>query len=503
MAPVLIVGAGPAGLALACGLLSSGVDVRLVDAAYGPATTSRALGLQPRGVEVLDRLGALGDLPDRAVHMAGTVIRDVRGRAMLRLVVPEGALLGGRSALTISQAEIEAQLRARIAELGGTIEWCRELIGLTQDPVGVRAGFADGRTEHAEWVVGCDGASSRVRKAAGISLAGHTAVERFLLADARVELPVKRGFATMWAGPEGSLAAVPLPGPDWWRLMAPNPPGQPDELSREAVIEQLSCIARDQVGVRDLDIREVAWTSTFRIHRRLASAYRKDRILLAGDAAHIHGPVGGQGMNTGIGDAENLAWKLALVVDGHATPALLDSYEAERRPIAQAVVSSVGGIDTVLLSKNPLLAFVRDHVLLPLVNRPAMQRWIWHKASQLGISYRTGPLAARPARRLDGRRPGDRVPDLPCQLPDMTPTRLHAELRGHFAVLAGATAHAEKITELVRQRLGDRVTTLLVPDWPTNRGLLVRPDAHLAWHGPDLGTLIHWLDGTLQHGTAR
>lgn len=310
----------------------------------------------------------------------------------------------------------------------------------------------------------------------------------------------------MWAGTGGSLAALPLPGEHRWRLMAPAPSSETDDIPAERVLELLTGSLRDRVESDIPRIRDVSWTSTFRVHRRLASSYRCGRVLLAGDAAHVHSPTGGQGMNTGIGDAENLAFKLALVVDGHAEPALLESYEAERRPIAQAVVKSVGSADKLLTSRNPLIAFAREHLLYPAVNRPVIQRQIWRKASQLQISYRRGPLASNAARR-DGRHPGDRVPDLPCQrADDGATTRLHAELGGTWALLTGDEKLAGGITAVARRYLGaERLTVLLVPGGSVSRCVLVRPDAHLAWQGPfaDAAGVARWLSSALHRGTTR
>jgi 2-polyprenyl-6-methoxyphenol hydroxylase-like FAD-dependent oxidoreductase len=495
---VLIVGAGPTGLALACGLLSAGVETRIVDAADGPATTSRALGLQPRGVETLDRLGALSDLPERAVHIAGTIIR-VNGVERLRLAVPAGTALNGRTALVISQVEIEARLRARVAELGGTIEWGRGLLGVEQDERGVTSRLADGDNIQASWLVGCDGARSLVRKSAGIRLVGGTVEERFLLADVAVRLPVDRDFASMWMDNDGALATIPLPGDDRWRLMAPVPPDSRDDLLPEAIVRLLTALLARRVGGETGQIEDVVWTSTFHIHRRLAETYRAGRVFLAGDAAHINSPVGGQGMNTGIGDAENLAFKLVLVAHGRVDARLLDSYEAERRPVAKAVVSTVGGIDRLLLSKHPIVAFARDRVILPMVNRPAIQRRVWQKASQLGVTYRKGPLAQARNHRRGGLRSGDRVPDLPCRRPDGTPTRLHAELRGRWALLTSGGGAAKACADLTRERLGADLLTELTPVVRCGGHLvLVRPDGHLGWQGPpDPIQLGQWLDAAL------
>jgi 4,5-epoxidase len=331
-----------------------------------------------------------------------------------------------------------------------------------------------------------------------LRLLGETAEERFLLADAQVSLPVPRDFGSMWAASDGTLAAIPLPGGDRWRLMAPNPPGQPDDPEPDRVVALLTDLARRRIG-RSVSVEEVAWSSAFRIHRRLVDRYRLGRVLVAGDAAHIHSPVGGQGMNTGLGDAENLAWKLALVESGLAGDPLVDSYEAERRPVAAAVVNAVGGVDRLLLNKNPVVGFLRDRLLLPIIGLEPVQRRIWRKASQLGISYRGGPLAQRPNPRRGGLRSGDRVADMSARRADGTSTRLHAELRGRWALLAADPAASQAVAELVHARLGGQhVVELASSSVAPARVLLVRPDGHLGWQGGSEPEFVSaWLDALL------
>lgn len=239
----------------------------------------------------------------------------------------------------------------------------------------------------------------------------------------------------------------------------------------------------------------------FRIQRRLADTYRSRNALLAGDAAHIHSPIGGQGMLTGIGDAENLAWKLALVVRGCATDALLATYEAERRPLAADVIRGTSANTRFQTGSGPVVRLLRERVATPLLDRPVVQRWATAVASQLWVSYRTGPLAGVGARF--GRRPrqGDRVPDLSCRRADGTATRLHAELGGRWA-LVGASVPAA-VVDGVEERLG-RVAVLTGPGPRVGEVWLVRPDAHLAWRGP-VGApgLRRWLCGALERGTVR
>ena len=506
----LVAGAGPTGLTLACDLRASGISVRVVDAAAGPATTSRALGLQPRGVEVLERAGALGDLERRANPVRQVVV-DLGGRTTARLRLGETTKLVTRPGLLVSQADVEAGLRRRLAELGGSVEWGCGVGDAHQDGEQVTVQLSGGSLVRCDWLVGCDGAHSRIRKLAGIGFPGVQIVERFLLADVHADLPVARDTASVWLQGDRMLAAFPLPGVDLWRLMAPAPDGTADELSGPAVLEQLVGELHERTGWPTSRVRSAEWTSTFRIHRRLAERFREGRILLAGDAAHIHSPVGGQGMNTGLGDAENLAWKLALVASDRATPALLDSYEAERRPIAAEVLESTSAMTRMVMGESRLARTVRDRVFVPLLSRRVVQRLIWEQASQLKVTYRSGPLARTAPWTVRSRPlPGDRVPDLACCRADGSATRLHAELGSRWVLLvpppsAGPAAAAiGPCVDLAHQRLGADLLTVLTPTEVHGRHLLlVRPDAHLGWQGdPSPAALDRWLTGVLGRGVA-
>ncbi|WP_405682771.1 FAD-dependent monooxygenase [Streptomyces sp. NBC_01238] len=501
---VVVAGAGPTGLALACGLRAGGVPVRVVDKAEGPSATSRALGLQPRGSEVLDRLGALVDLPQRSVHI-GQVITHVNGEPMARLKVGQRTKLVTRPGLVISQAEVEARLRRRLSDLGVEVEWGREVLAADQNSQGVTVRFADGQVR-ADWLVGCDGAHSRVRKAAGIGFPGVAVIERFLLADVRADLPLPRDAVSVWLRGDQMVGAFPLPGTDVWRLMAPAPAGTAEDLEPDGLLAALAGVLQDHARLPAAVVREALWTSTFRIHRRLASSYRRGRILLGGDAAHIHSPFGGQGMNTGLGDAENLAWKLALVATGRAGTALLDTYQAERRPIAQEVLKSTSAMTRMIVGETPLARAVRDRIFVPLMNRPLVQRLIWEKSSQLKVTYLNGPLAPRSLPNWSTRGPhaGDRVPDLECVRDDGSPTRLHAELRSHWALLLPTTSE-HPCAVIARRHLGETGTvTVLTPADPRSQQImLVRPDAHLAWRGTSPAALSQWLTRTLGHDHTR
>ncbi|MEV0703423.1 FAD-dependent monooxygenase [Saccharopolyspora sp. NPDC050389] len=483
----LVVGAGPAGLALACGLRQHGVAVRVIDQAAGPASTSRANILHARGVEVLNRLRALGDLPDRALHaIRMTFYLEEKPLAAVSFGRIEGNQL---SALLVPQAEVEAVLRQRLTELGGTVEWGRELTGLAQRPDGVTATLRDGSLS-ADYVVGCDGAHSAVRKLSGIGFPGVPLVDQWLLADVRADWDLDRTGSSGWFHRDGLFFAMPMRSgaEGTWRLMADVRPS--DATTSDDVLDRLQELLPERTGRTDVKIRDVAWTSTFRIHRRLADRYRDGRVLLVGDAAHIHSPFGGQGMNTGIGDAENLAWKLALVAERRACPALLDTYQAERRPLAEDVLRNTTANTKLMLADGAIARFARDRLIAPLANLAVVQRRATWLASQLWVSYRKGPLGSRRGPRP---RPGDRVPDLVCR-GDRGPTRLHSELGGKWALLAPAGTSSEALAPL-----GEHVVHL-APERPQRDIWLVRPDAHLAWRGTELRSLAQWLDNALGNG---
>ncbi|MGH3086019.1 MAG: FAD-dependent monooxygenase [Rubrobacteraceae bacterium] len=504
-ADVLVVGADPTGLALACALLMHGVSVRVVDKAPHPATTSRANILHARGVEVLDRLGALGDLPERSVS-ALRVRFHVNGRLLATLRFGDTGRGGGRPALVVGQAEIEAGLRHRLAELGGGIEWDTELSDATQKDDGVTAMLGDGRTVRAGWLIGCDGAHSRVRKLAGIGFPGAPVAERFILADVHADWEADRFATAGWYHRDGLLFAMPMrdaEGDDLWRLMA-DVPLEGERFGEGEILDTFHRHFPERAGVTDLHIRDAVWTSNFRIHRRLADEYRRGRMLLAGDAAHIHSPTGGQGMLTGIGDAENLAWKLALVIGGRADETLLDTYQAERRPLAADVLSGTTASVQLQTGNGPFVRFLRDRVVVPLLDKPWVQRKLTFGASQLGVSYRRGPLAPRAIPFGRRPRPGDRVEDVECLRLDGMRTRLHAELGGRWVLMA-EDGSADDCVATAGKKLGDSLVELAPLDGDSGEVMLVRPDAHLAWRGrpDDSEGLGRWLEGALRHGRAR
>lgn len=494
---VLVVGAGPAGLALACGLRQHGVQARVVDRAGAPATTSRANFLHARGSEVLDRLGALGDLPARSVP-AMKITTYLGDKPIMRIRFGDPGSHTAAPPMVISQAEVEAALRARLSDLGGEIEWASPLVDIRQDGDGVVATLGTGEEVHAGWLVGCDGAGSTTRRLAGIDFPGVKLTERFLLADVRLDWDLDRSGTTGWINPDGMLGVMPMPG-GLWRIIAYDPGQSSEKPSEEEILARLTTILPERSG-RDVRISAPAWLSMFSVHRRLADTYRRGRVFIAGDACHTHAPFGGQGMLTGLGDVENLAWKLALVVAGSADGALLDTYEAERRPLATEVLRNTTAVTKVNVASGPIGRFIRDQLVIRIFNFDVVQRWVTYKTSQLWVNYRRGPLAER-SRRAGKPRPGERVPDSSCELSDGCRTRLYSELRGRWALMLSSTDTALAAT--ARAHLADRLVVLHRTERRRADALLIRPDGHLAWRGRDARRLERWLRAGLRTGNVR
>jgi 4,5-epoxidase len=483
MVDVVVAGAGPTGLAAACGLIASGCTVRIVDSAPAPATTSRANGLQARGVEILDRLGATGDLRSSGLPVR-TVAAYVNRRLVGTLRVGEPTRLVRQPGVLTSQALVEGALRDRLGELGGKVEWATAVEGIGPDDSGVDVRTSAGETIRAGWLVGCDGAHSTVRKLTGVGFPGVPLVESFLLADVRADLPLPHETVHVWLHEDRMIGAFPLPD-GVWRLMGPGSGDAPDAALAAAFTELSGLPIR---------LTDTVWSSTFRIQRRLADTYRTGRVLLAGDAAHIHSPLGGQGMNTGLGDADNLAWKLGLVVAGRAGIGLLDTYQAERRPIAETVLSATTAQARLVIGDGPVTRLVRDRLFAPLLDLPLTRRIITDATSQLRISYRRGPLANGSWRRR-GQRPGDRVADLPCRTRDGALTTLRQLLDYRWVLVVPADPAGQRCAAQVADRLGD---IMVVTPERGRLAMLVRPDGHIGWRGrPE--RIGRWLDG-LAHG---
>jgi 2-polyprenyl-6-methoxyphenol hydroxylase-like FAD-dependent oxidoreductase len=326
---VLVIGAGPTGLALATSLVAHGVATTVVDRAPAGANTSRAAVVNARTLEVLEDLDVARRLVKEGVQAPVFTIRD-RGRTLIPIDF-SGLPTAYPYSLMVPQSTTERLLLERLEELGGSVVRPRTVTAIAQDPDGVTATLDDGQVVRARYAVGADGIRSIVRQQAGIDFEGDVYEESFMLADVRLagDAPVDE-VVLVWAT-AGLTVVAPLPD-DTYRIVAPVADA-PEEPSAEFVQRILDA----RVGADRLVVTDVTWGSRFRVHHRVADTFRAGRLLLAGDAAHVHSPAGGQGMNLGIQDAMALGDTLAAVLRG-APESVLDDYSAARRPIAKEVV---------------------------------------------------------------------------------------------------------------------------------------------------------------------
>ena len=424
-ADVLIVGAGPTGLALARELHSLGIAAMIVDRAPDAVHESRALAIQARTLEVLDRNSLADDLVT-AGNPAGTLMLHSRAGRIHTVPLFDEAIGDTRFPflLFLSQAGTERVLVDRLASAGVGIRRGLTLTGLSQDDDGVTCTLESPgvppRTVRTRYVVGCDGAHSATRHLAGIGFTGRAFPQRFLLADLEAD-GLEPGRVHVYLAGAGPLFLFPLGSPAGWRLLVMLPRG-----SRTGPVSlSLAQAAVTRYTGADIVVHDPVWLTEFSISSRLADSFRRGRVFLAGDAAHIHSPAGAQGMNTGIQDAVNLGWKLALVCRGAAGAELLASYERERLPVARSVLAMTDRAFRVATSRHPVLRGLRAGPVTPvaalLLRSPLLRRAGFRLVSELGIRYPHGPRRAErgaPAgeptegapRLTRGPRPGERFP---------------------------------------------------------------------------------------------
>lgn len=412
MRGVLIVGAGPTGLALALWLSRLGVSVRIIDKTAEPGTTSRALGVQARTLEFYQQLGIADLLVEGGVPIAAINLW-VKGARATR--VPLGRIGEGRTpfpfALVFPQDAHERLLIEQLERLGVHVERRTELVAFEQDADRVRARIKrpDGAEEAVEtsYLAGCDGASSKVRDVLDIGFPGGTYEGLFYVADVEATGTAVEDELHGDLEEADFLLVFPLKPRGTLRLVG-TVRGHAAGANGTLAFEDVRGHAIEHLG---FSITKVNWFSTYRVHHRVANAFRSGRAFLLGDAAHVHSPVGGQGMNTGIGDAVNLAWKLAAVLGGHAPATLLDTYEPERIEFARRLVATTDRLFTIVASQGKIAALVRTRIaprVLPLLFRmSAMRDFLFRTVSQVGVNYRGSKLSEGGTEHLES---GDRLP---------------------------------------------------------------------------------------------
>jgi 2-polyprenyl-6-methoxyphenol hydroxylase-like FAD-dependent oxidoreductase len=499
----LVVGAGPVGLTMAAELARHGVRCRIIDKAPQRTDKSKALVLWPRTLELLGNAGALEPFLQagrKVVH--ARLFSNGRPLAALRF---DGVPSPHAFALMIPQSDTEKLLDDHLQSRGIHTERGVELSGfrMTSDGVMAQLRHSTGAQEtlQAAWLLGCDGAHSTVRHILGKDFAGVAEPNDWLLADVRLQGGIAPDEVRLELHSDGVLALFPI-GVDRFRIIADAGAAQGERPPDPSLADVQRVL--DQRGPGGIVAHDPLWLAGFRINERKVADYRSGRVFLAGDAAHIHSPAGGQGMNTGMQDAVNLSWKLALVHAGRARERLLDSYTTERSAVGEMVLRNAGAVTRLGTLRHPLAQRVRN-TLVPLVTSlHAVRTALANTLTEMAINYRRGPLSRddRPALEyaralFGGTVAGDRAPDTPLSdAPGETATPLFAQLRaGRHSLLlscggdAALRATLQSVAAEVAAPFGHSVDSFVVDRLAAAYGarspaaVLVRPDGYIGYYG--------------------
>lgn len=414
---VVVIGAGPSGLSLATQLIRYGVDFVIVEKNEGVTPFSKAIGVQARTLEIYEQI----DLAQRAVEqgaIAGKARMVVGGE--VRAEIDLSNIGQGLSAypymLLLEQSKNEQLLYEYLRNRGKDVLWKTEFKSLSQTDHGVAAQIVNAagssQTIEAKYLVGCDGAKSLVRHALGLEFQGSTVERMFFVADVQVDWKFSHDALHVCLSPDSLLAFFPLKGNDRYRIVG----SFPEEFAKEegeVLYEEIERRIQEEAKL-DLDIHDVDWFSTYKVHTRHVNKFSEGRCFLAGDSAHIHTPAGGQGMNTGIQDGYNLAWKLALILEGKASEQLLDTYNEERLENAKNLTRTTDRVFQFMASPEWFLAFLRINVLPPIANflvgLDSVRNFVFPLISQIGINYRHGTLSQHAGDENFTIKAGDRMP---------------------------------------------------------------------------------------------
>jgi 2-polyprenyl-6-methoxyphenol hydroxylase-like FAD-dependent oxidoreductase len=405
---VLIAGAGPVGLTLANELSRHGVSVRIVDKAAARTDKSKALVLWSRSLELFDDAGYVDAFLSAGFPAHGAQIST--GKEVVAEVTLDSVDSRYPFALMIPQSETERILEEQLASRGIKVERSVELAAFADKGASVDATLkkADGATEKlaADWLVGCDGAHSTVRHGLNFTFDGTTLESDWYLGDGHIDALEPNDRLHIFWHRDGILAFFPITG-NRWRVVGDLGPVADRGPHADPSLDEINKLIAHR-GSPSLVMTDPIWLSSFRINERKVRDYRNGRVFLAGDAAHIHSPAGGQGMNTGMQDAFNLAWKLALVINGSAKPLLLDSYSPERTAVGDRVLRNAGRLTEVATLRNPMLQNIRNTVARFATGLPFVQHKIANQLSEMDVGYPESPLTVRDGDAGAGPKAGER-----------------------------------------------------------------------------------------------
>jgi 2-polyprenyl-6-methoxyphenol hydroxylase-like FAD-dependent oxidoreductase len=464
---VLIIGAGPVGLTLAIELRRFGIPVQIVEKAAQRTDKSKALVLWSRTLELLDRQPGGSTAFSETGFKVGAV-NFLSGDKLIGRASMDAVASPYPYALMIPQADTETILEERLESLGVKVQRQVEALSLSLRDDGVDAVLRtpNGREENAsaDWVVGCDGAHSLVRHTVGAPFTGKTMDSDWILADVHMRgYPVPDTEVAVYWHHDGALVIFPI-SPGRYRVLGDMPPSGEANPPTPALEEVQDLINRR--GPPGMTVFDPIWLAGFRINGRKVSSYRWGRAFLCGDAAHVHSPAGGQGMNTGMQDAFNLAWKLALASKGHGAESLLNSYSPERSYVGDQVLKNAGRLTVIGTTRNPVVRMVRDVVGHLVLGLAPVQHTFAETMTEVSVGYPESPLNAGSASGLTGPAPGQRI---------MSDRPFGADDDPRFALMAAG----EAATQLIERRASVLESVLRTPPDP-NGIWLVRPDGYVA-----------------------
>lgn len=423
----LIVGAGPTGLMLACELIRYGLTCRIIDKALAPSSYSKAIAIQARTLELLNQAGLAAPFLDRGIKIHGASIfsnQECIARLHLEHIKSPYPFV-----LSIEQSQTEEILTRHLASLGVRIERESELTGFTQFETHIEANVTNAKRGSQErivanWLIGCDGAHSIVRKEIGATFKGKLFGDVFSLADVEILWDLPHDRVTAFMDSRGVMAALPLPEENRYRLifqmercrdlLKKNSRLKEGIVSSDIAplptLDEVRSTLKQHIG-KPVTVQNPLWLANFHINSRLADKYQSGRVFLAGDAAHIHSPVGGQGMNTGIQDAVNLAWKFAFVQKYGAKESLLETYEIERKAVGERLLKLTERASSIVTLHNPILIGIRNFIMGHIAQYKRIQEDFTAELSELCIKYPHSPLNQEHGTFFGELKPGDRAPD--------------------------------------------------------------------------------------------
>jgi len=466
---VLIVGAGPVGMTVAIELARHGVALRIIEKAAARTDKSKALSLWPRTMELLERSGAVDPFVEAGFKIVGANINASSERIAHVDLTDVGS--DYHFALTIPQSETERLLEERLRSFGVTVERQVELTAFNDNGSSVTSTVrhSDGHLESVvtSWLVGCDGAHSTVRHGLSLEFEGSTVQSDFALADIHMaNMPGSSNELSIFWHRDGMLAVFPM-GNTRYRLIA-DIGESTGEHPKDPTLEGFQNLV-DRRGPGGVSLSNPIWLSAFRINERKVRDYRRGRVFVAGDAAHVHSPAGGQGMNTGMQDAFNLGWKLAMVCRGTCHEKILDSYSVERSAVGKKVLADADRLTRAAMLKNPVAQTIRNSVARLVFGFAPVGRTMAENLTEMNIAYPESPLNGPESHGLAGPRPGERIE------PPIGQPRLDSREPPLFTLFASSEDGHELL-----QAFPDLVDPQLQPEFHENGIWLARPDGYVA-----------------------